>query len=134
MTNDNIPAELPQPAQPPPASWKPVALWATAGVFLLATTAFVTLWFLERGDHRATVDQLGTARTELDGTKSRLAVVEKLHADTESSIKKSEEDRQKFEAEAATHKPCAKAGREFLAFRDAQSVQAAVGLIFVRCR
>ncbi|SMC91519.1 hypothetical protein [Kibdelosporangium aridum] len=126
----------PPPQEAPSRSRKTFALWTVAVVFLLATAGFVTLWVLERDDHKATVGQLGTARAELDGVKAKVAGLEKRHVDTEGRIKTANDERQKYEADAAAAKPCAEAGRELIATSSDGSdraIAAAVRLIRARC-
>ncbi|RSM74345.1 hypothetical protein DMH04_40085 [Kibdelosporangium aridum] len=126
----------PPPPAEPTRSRKRVVLWAVAVVLLLATAGFVTLWILERGDHKASVDQLTTARADLDGVKAKVAGLEKRHVDTEGRIKIANDERQKLEADAAAAKPCAEAGRELIATStdgSDRAIAAAVRLIRARC-
>lgn len=99
-------------------------LVALVVVLLLAAGAFGTLWFIERGDHRATTDQLTAARAETDDANAKRQKAEARERDADNTSMRKASEREKAEDKITQayiaiswmskgSTPCAQAGRKF---------------------
>lgn len=109
-------------------------LLVVVAVFVVATGAFGTLWFIERDNHKTTAGHVGSARTEIQDAGTKLANMEKRHVDVQGRVKKAEQEIQKHEADVAANKPCTDAGHELVTAEEDAAIRAAVRQMEARCK
>ena len=99
-------------------------LVALVVVLFLATGAFGTLWFIERGDHRATTDQLTASRADADAAKAKGQKAEAREREANDTMMRKAGEREKAQDKitqayvalmwiAKGSTPCAAAARKF---------------------
>ncbi|MFD1045513.1 hypothetical protein ACFQ1S_07930 [Kibdelosporangium lantanae] len=127
MTDNNpsqtAPTESVEEGQPRRGKAVPV-LVALVVVLVLAAGAFGTLWFMEKGDHRATNDQLTAARADADAAKAKGQKAEAREREANDTMMRNSGEQEKakdkitqaYVAITAMSKgstACAQAGRKF---------------------
>jgi len=89
---------------------------------VVATGTFVTLWFVERGDHKSTQGQLSASRADADDTRTQLQAAQKRASDADALNSDISNKRAKLQQDlddansklgdlAKEPTPCANAGR-----------------------
>jgi uncharacterized protein HemX len=99
-------------------------LVALVVVLFLAAGAFGTLWFIERGDHKATTDQLTASRADADDAKAKRQKSEAREREANDTLMRNAGEQEKVKDKvtqawtaltwmAKGSAPCATAGRKF---------------------
>jgi hypothetical protein len=129
-----VPAQEWPPAAPPPPR-KSIVLPAVLALMLfLAAGAFVALWLVERGDHKATTGQLDDVRAEIVDVEKKTGAARTAYSDAEKRLKEAETGLAAKKAETDKHKPCSAASRELYSAADGRALDAAVFLVLERCK
>jgi len=103
----------------------------------LAAGAFVALWLIERGDHKATTGQLDGVRAEIVDVEKKAGATQTAYTEAETKLKASEKGLADKKAEADRNKPCMEASQELIRAIMADDVRAgeAAGFLIVeRCK
>jgi cytoskeletal protein RodZ len=115
--------QLGEPAQPQASLPKPgskvARIFAALTIVLfVAAGTFGTLWFIERGDHKATSGQLNSARDEVKDNQAKLADANTRLKDADTKVRtaedkatKADSDRAKAEEAVQAKNDCADAGK-----------------------
>jgi hypothetical protein len=115
------PGAYPPPSAPPKRKATGLLI-ALVAVFVVATGTFVTLWFVERGDHKSTQGQLSASRADADDNNTKRQVAEKRAHDAENNSVDLLNERDQLQRDLDTANgqiaeltkeptPCANAGR-----------------------
>jgi hypothetical protein len=106
-----------------------------AVVLLLAAGAFMALWLIERGDHKATTVQLGGVRTEIAGVDKEISGAQTAYTDAETRLKEVEATLAEHLAQQAKDKPCSDAGVQLNKVAvDTAAINAAIDVMMERCK
>lgn len=130
MTEENDPpvpavAVDPGASAPLPKARRNRVVIVLAVVFLLAAGTFGTLWFVERGDHRTTAEQLNDRETRLADVQAKLDKAQKDLKDADARTMNASSGRAKLEDDltqarlqidslSKDRSLCDKAGRAFV--------------------
>jgi uncharacterized protein HemX len=127
MPDESAPVEQGDPqsaANHPRRSRTVPVLVALVVVLVMAAGAFGTLWFVEKGDHKATTDQLTAAKADADAAKAKGQKAEAREREANDTMmrKAGEQEKAKDKIDLAYvaitkmsqgSTPCAEAGRKF---------------------
>ncbi|MFC0115204.1 hypothetical protein [Kibdelosporangium aridum] len=108
-------------------------LLVVVAVFVVATGAFGTLWFIERDNHKATDAQITPAHMARQQAETRLQSAQRRVEENTRLIPLLRDEAARARAEADANNDCANAGRAILKATDRASAQAARALLTQFC-